>query len=108
MRSLFALPVLLAALAAAPGAQAADRHVQIINRTGQTMTEFYASNTKAKSWQEDILGRDTLDHGSSVNININDGTGACKFDFKAVFADGRSVERAAVDVCRISSFTFNR
>jgi hypothetical protein len=43
-----------------------------------------------------------------VTININDGTGACKFDFKAVFEDGKSLEKGNVDVCSISSFTYTR
>jgi hypothetical protein len=96
------------ALACSGGmAQAADRHVDIVNKTGMTMTKFYASNTGADSWQEDILGRDTLDDGDTIAVNIDDGTGACKFDFKAEFENGRSLVRRSIDVCQLSSFTYN-
>ncbi len=88
-------------------ARAADRHVDIVNKTGMTMTKFYASNTGANSWQEDILGRDTLDDGDTIAINIDDGTGACKFDFKAVFENGHDLVRRSIDVCELSSFTYN-
>ena len=62
-----------------------DRRVLIINATGVTMTHFYASNSGRNDWEEDILGEDVLRSGGSVRINIDDGTGACLYDFKAEF-----------------------
>ena len=102
--SLFAAAALLLSMAAT--AHAADRRVNIVNASGNTITHFYASNSGTNSWEEDILGRDTLDAGDSLLVNINDGTGACKFDFKAVFEDGSSRVRQGVDVCTISSYTY--
>ena len=87
---------------------AANRHVDIINDTGRTMAEFYASATNTDDWEEDILGEDTLAHGEVFDIDIDDGTGACKFDFKAVFTDGTSNVRRGIDVCAISRFTYRR
>ncbi len=86
---------------------ALDRRVEIVNQTGYTIQEFYASSVGTNAWQEDILGRDVLPSGSSVVINIDDGTGYCKYDFRAVFDDGDIVEQAAVNVCEIGTFTFN-
>jgi hypothetical protein len=96
------------AMSAFTAASAANRHVDIVNETGLTMSEFYASNTGADDWEEDILGSDTLDVGDTFEIDIDDGTGACKFDFKAVFTNGTSHVRRAVDVCSISTFTYRR
>ncbi len=95
-------------LLASPAAFAADRHVDIVNNTGMSMQHFYASNSGTNSWEEDILGRDTLAAGDTVTVDINDGTGACKFDFKAVFAGGASSVKTGIDVCQISSFTYTR
>jgi hypothetical protein len=39
-------------------------------------------------------------------INFDDGTGYCKFDFKAEFSDGDEVVKHGIDVCEISSFRF--
>jgi len=89
-------------------AAAANRKVDIVNQTGMTLAEFYASNTGTDDWEEDILGSDTLDNGDVFEIDVDDGTGACKFDFKAVFTDGSSHVRRAVDVCKISTFTYRR
>ena len=89
-------------------ASAANRHVDIVNKTGKTLSEFYASNTGSDDWEEDILGSDILEDGEVFDIDIDDGTGACKFDFKAVFTDGSSHVRRNVDVCSISKFTYTR
>jgi hypothetical protein len=98
----------LFSLCAVSTATAANRHVDIINATGKTMAEFYASATNADEWEEDILGSDTLANGEVFDVDIDDGSGACKFDFKAVFTDGTSHVRRAVDVCAISQFTYRR
>ena len=90
----------------AAAASAADRNVDIVNQTGRTMVHFYASNSGTDSWEEDILGHDKLANGDTQPVNIDDGTGACRFDFKAVFADGSSSVRRSVDVCKVSSFTY--
>ena len=82
-----------------------DRTVTVVNNSGLTITRFYGSNTGRSSWEEDILGNGVIPAGSSVDINFNDGTGACLFDFKAIFADGSTATETNVDVCRISVVT---
>ena len=67
---------------------------------------LYGSRVSASSWEEDILGSDVLSNGSSVNINFDDGTGACVFDMKAEFRDGGSQVLTNVNVCAVSSVTF--
>ncbi|WP_108461130.1 hypothetical protein [Devosia naphthalenivorans] len=87
-------------------AMALDRKVQINNQTSYTIVEFYASNTGTSDWQEDILGSDVLPSGSSVMINIDDGTGYCKYDFLAVFDDGDELVSADNNVCELAAFDF--
>lgn len=100
------LLVALALVSLAPDtASAQDRRVRIINAGNVTVNSFYASNTNRQSWEEDILGNSVLAPGQSVMVNINDGTGACMFDFRAVLANGRKVESYGMNVCQISSWT---
>lgn len=87
-------------------AMAMERQVQINNQTSYTIVEFYASNTGTADWQEDILGSDVLASGSSVSINIDDGSGYCKFDFLAVFDDGEQLVSANNNVCELDEFNF--
>ena len=95
---------LLAATAGPAGAQ--DRRVRVINETGYSIREFYASNVGSRSWEEDILGTDVLGPGDSVMINFDDGTGYCMFDFKAVFSDGDELVRDRVNVCDLATFRY--
>ncbi|QQR34562.1 hypothetical protein JI749_09170 [Devosia oryziradicis] len=87
-------------------AAALDRRVRINNRSSYDIVEFYASNTGTRSWEEDILGRNILPSGSSVVINIDDGSGYCKYDFLAVFEDGDEVVSNDNNVCELSDFNF--
>ena len=106
MRPALTAAVLLAAAAMLPTiAEAADRRVEVVNASRQDLRELYASNTKRGSWEEDILGEDVLPPGRSVTIDIDDGSGACRFDFLAVLDGGRKVEQRNVNVCEISRFT---
>jgi hypothetical protein len=102
------LPVLAALTMLGTVAHAADRNVDIVNNTGLTMIHFYASNSGTNAWEEDILGHDKLADGDTQPVDINDGTGACKFDFKAVFEGGASSVKTNIDVCTITSFTYTR
>lgn len=97
--------VALVGLAAAP-ALAQDRHVVLINETRHAIVAFYASNIGRDTWEENILGEDVLPVGQSVNINVDDGTDACLYDFKAVFDDGESLVRNRIDVCSISTYRY--
>ena len=100
---LFATPVF--ALSVPDIAAAADRRVRIINNSNATLSQFYASNANRRSWEEDILGSSVLPAGGSVMINIDDRSGACVFDFKAVLANGRTIEAYGMNVCQITSWT---
>jgi hypothetical protein len=87
-------------------AMAVERQVQVNNLTSFTIVEFYASNTGTTDWEEDILGNDVLPAGGSVSINIDDGSGYCKFDFLAVFDDGEQLVSADNNVCELDTFDF--
>jgi hypothetical protein len=95
----------IATLSALP-ALAEDRRVEIVNATEVTMTQFYGSNQKTDSWEEDILGDDVLLPGETVVINFDDSTGYCVFDFRAVFEDGDEVVERGINVCETGTFTY--
>lgn len=82
-----------------------DRNVLVVNQTGQTIWSIYGSRATTNSWEEDILGPNTLPSGRSVRINFDDGTGACEFDFRFVFQNGQSIEHYGINVCSIATYT---
>lgn len=107
LSSLSRLP-LAAALIVSLGsaASAENREVTVTNASSAAMIEFFASNTGTNNWEEDILGVDVLAVGEAIDVNIDDGSGSCVFDFKATFEDGSSAVMGDVDVCEISQFDF--
>ncbi len=106
-----AVPTVLAGLCLAAAsvtpAAALDRRVQIINKTGYTIMEFYGSNTGTNSWEEDIFGPDVLPSGRTMIINFDDGSGYCMFDFKAVFDDGDVLVSENINICEIGTYTYH-
>lgn len=101
-----AMAATITAISALP-ASAMDRRVKIVNDTNFTIVRFYGSNKGTDSWEEDILGNDVLRPGQSVRIDFDDGTGYCKFDFKAVFDDGDVLTASDINVCKIGTYTYH-
>lgn len=85
-----------------------NRRVRIHNQTGWTMTHFYASDSRVDDWEEDMLGSSVLAAGSSVVMNIDDGSGACLYDFKARFTNGQELTRFRINVCEIADYYYTR
>lgn len=81
-----------------------DRNVQVVNATSVTLRELYGSNVDRDDWEEDVLGSDVLRPGATVRVNWDDGTCACLFDFRAVYADGTETIRRRFNVCTESTW----
>ncbi len=82
-----------------------DRRVLVTNATSQVMLHFYASNVGYNTWYYDILRDGVLEPGDSVVVDIDDGTGYCRYDFRAEFTGGHVATRYNVNACEVSSWT---
>lgn len=76
------------------------------NKTSVDMTEFYASPSGVKNWENDILGEDVLPSGKSLEININDARTTCNYDFQAKFDDGDVVEKYNINICELAGSSY--
>jgi hypothetical protein len=85
-----------------------NRRVRIHNQTGWVMTHFYASDSRVDDWEEDMLGSSVLANGASITMNIDDGSGACLYDFKARFTNGQELTRMRINVCEIADYYYTR
>ena len=85
-------------------ALALDRRIRLINDSSDTIVEFHASNTGRGRWEEDILGQQVVPPGRSVVINLNDGSGYCRFDFKTVMENGKSLVKRNVNICALETY----
>ena len=102
--AVLAATVALGVAGSATDALALDRRIRLINESSETIHEFHASNTGRNRWEEDILGRRTIQPGGSVVINLDDGSGFCKFDFKTVMESGRALVKRNINICQLETY----
>lgn len=76
-----------------------DRRVVIINDRTSDMTRLYGSRTTTGDWEENIITT-PIRSGSKRVINFDDGSGACTFDFRAIFRDNLTAHKWSINVCR--------
>jgi hypothetical protein len=104
MSTRFISAVLAAAtLVAAFGvADAKDRRIRIKNDTGQDIVALSASSAES-GWSGQVLG--SLAAGKAAMATIDDGSGACVYNFSAQLANGGSASMPGVNVCDLSVFS---
>lgn len=77
----------------------------LVNQTGVVITEVYVSPHSSNDWEEDILGRDTLAAGASVNVTFSDRDSRSNWDLKIVDEDGDTLEWTNLKLNQISKVT---
>jgi hypothetical protein len=92
-----ALAAVLIGLNAA--ALAADYYVEITNNTGYTIMYMYVSPAKSDSWEEDVLGDETMSDGETRRVNLT-GYKSPMFDIRLVDEDGDKYTFWNVDVSK--------
>ncbi|MCC6921385.1 MAG: hypothetical protein IT548_19500 [Alphaproteobacteria bacterium] len=102
IRHLTTLLLTAAVLTAAIGvAQAFDRRIRIKNETGQAIVSIQAGSSES-GWSGEVLG--SLPAGKAAMATIDDGSGACTYDFTAKLADGGVRQARGVNVCDLSVY----
>jgi hypothetical protein len=82
-------------------AQRYDRRIEIINRTNLTIRTVNSTNVGRSDWGVDLLGNAVIPPGRRMVINVEDRSGYCRYDFRAVFSNGRQITRHGVNVCEV-------
>ena len=100
--------VALSGLTASQSRDSFSRRLRIHNQTGWTMVGLQAAPARSRAWLPDVLGGGPVESGASRVAMIDDGAGACVYDFRASFANGQTLERAGVTVCEIADYYFTR
>ena len=94
--------ILPCALLASP-ALAGDQDFELVNKTGYTIEQVYVSASNSDEWEEDVMERDVLSDGESVDIEFSRGQKGCRFDLKVVYDDGTDATWGRLDLCTIST-----
>jgi hypothetical protein len=87
-------------------AQAAERNLTLVNQTRFAIEEFYAANVSREEWGDNRIAGEPLAAGASVRVDLDDGTGYCLFNLRAVFEDGEVVDKESVDICDAGRFYY--
>ncbi|MEO5375882.1 MAG: hypothetical protein H7840_16750 [Alphaproteobacteria bacterium] len=77
----------------------------LVNKTGYTIDQVYVSPSNASDWEDDVLGRDTLDNKETVHITFARSNKSCKWDLKVVYSDKETAEWDDFDLCSTSKIT---
>ena len=80
--------------------------LRVSNHSALTMVNFYATNVDEEGWRSDLLGETVLASGQSIDLTINDGSGQCLYDFRAVFANGRVETAHSVNICQLHAYDY--
>jgi hypothetical protein len=77
----------------------------LVNQTGVEIHRVYISPHDSNDWEEDILGRDTLANGDSVDIKFNRGEKAANWDLRVEDSQGHAIEWENLNLLKISKLT---
>lgn len=87
-------------------AEAIDRHVRIVNETSHDIVAFHSSYSGTRVWGENMLGEAVLATGKSAILDFADGSGYCRFGFRAMFDDGVELVRNSINICDIGTYRY--
>ncbi|HEX8137788.1 MAG TPA: hypothetical protein VF544_09385 [Pyrinomonadaceae bacterium] len=79
----------------------------LVNQTGVEIDKVFISPHDVNDWEEDILGRDTLPDGSSVDIKFHRNEKAAMWDLRIEDKGGNAIEWENLNLLEISKITLH-
>jgi len=79
----------------------------LVNQTGVEIDKVYISPHEKDDWEEDILGKDTLPSGQSVDVKFHRDETAAEWDLRVEDKQGNSIEWESLDLLKISKLTLH-
>jgi hypothetical protein len=101
-KKMLAAVVVLGMLSAwgAAAAWAGDQDFVLVNKTGVVIDKLHVVPMHAKTWEEDVLGRDVLMPGEETTIRFAHDESACRWDLMVTDRDGNEVTWEDIDLCQ--------
>ena len=90
--------------------RADPRDFTLINESEVVITHVYVSASDTTNWEEDVLGRDVLVPGDSVDIVFSPldwDAGKCVYDIKVLGRGGQEGYLYKIDLCSTSTVRFS-
>ena len=79
----------------------------LVNKTGVVINKLFVSPHNADDWEEDVLGRDTLGDGESIEIKFNRSEKAAMWDLRVEDTKGNAIEWENLNLLEISKITLH-
>lgn len=81
-------------------ARAGDQDFLLVNQTGKVIDQLFVVPNHARTWEEDILGRDVLLNGESTTIRFSHQERDCLWDLMVVDKQGEELWWEDIDLCQ--------
>lgn len=104
--SLFLVVAEIALLTAAP-AFAGEQDFTLHNQTGFEIHSLHVAPHSSDEWGEDILGKDTLDNGETLDIKFHRTEKAAHWDLRIEDKNGKSFTWESLNLIEISEVTLH-
>lgn len=91
----------------AASSTAAAQDFTLVNKTGVEIDKVFISPHDGDDWEEDILGRDTLPDGQSVDIKFHRSETAPMWDLRVEDSKGNAIEWENLNLLQISKATLH-
>jgi len=86
-------------------ASAADRRVRVVNKSSNSIVGLFASNVTKNRWTYNMMvGHRPVEPDDYIIADMDDGTGFCQYDVKAIMDDGREAVHYNMNVCRMEEW----
>jgi hypothetical protein len=107
IKSLSLLAVAGMAFLSASAARAGDQDFTLINKTGAEIHTLHISPHSSDDWGEDILGKDTMSDGESLEIKFPSRTRAAHWDLRVEDEKGNNLTWENLDLLQIEQVTLH-
>ena len=85
--------------------KAGEQDFSLVNKTGFTIDALHITPHSSDEWGEDILGKDTLEDGQTLNITFHRKEKAAMWDLRVEDGDGKSYTWEKLNLLEISEVT---
>jgi len=87
--------------------EAGAQDFTLVNETGVEIDKVFISPHDKDDWEEDVLGKDTLPTGQSVDIKFDRDETAAEWDLRIEDKEGTSIEWTNLNLLKISKVTLH-
>lgn len=101
----FALTLVLLVGSLSPMVAQSKLDFTLKNDTGVVIAEVYVTPNHSDDWEDDIMGKDVLPNGDSVDITFSRTEKTCNWDLKIVDEHDAEIEWTELDLCKASHIT---